>query len=82
MSRTTFAQRFRKIVGVAPMEYLTRWRMRVASERLQGTRDSISVIAQSVGYESDSAFSAAFKRTMGASPRQYVRAHASADPHR
>jgi AraC-like DNA-binding protein len=71
MSRTTFAQRFRRTVGASPMEYLTRWRMLLAGDRMLHSNDSITEIAQSVGYESESAFSAAFKRTMGASPREY-----------
>jgi AraC-like DNA-binding protein len=53
------------------MEYLTRWRMLVASDRLENSDDSISVIASSLGYESESAFGKAFKRVMGCSPKQY-----------
>ena len=55
------------------MEYLARWRMLVAADKLANTRNSISEIALSLGYESESAFSTAFKRTMGCSPRQYAR---------
>lgn len=73
MSRTTFAEHFRRTVGQSPMEYLTRWRMLVAGDRLLRSNDSVSEIARAVGYESESAFSAAFKRTMGASPRTYAR---------
>jgi AraC-like DNA-binding protein len=73
MSRTTFAERFRRTVGSSPLDYLTRWRMLLAGDRLCHSKDSISVIAEAVGYESESAFSAAFKRTMGASPREYAR---------
>jgi AraC-like DNA-binding protein len=47
--------------------------MRLAADRLANARDPVSVIAQSLGYESESAFSVAFKRTMGRSPRQYAR---------
>ena len=57
----------------APMEYLTRWRMLLAADRLANSSDPISVIALSLGYESESAFSTAFKRVMGCSPRQYGR---------
>jgi AraC-like DNA-binding protein len=71
MSRTTFAERFRRIMGASPIAYLTRCRMLLAADRLMHTQDSISVVAESVGYESESAFSAAFKRTMGAVPREY-----------
>jgi AraC-like DNA-binding protein len=55
------------------MEYLTRWRMLLAGDRLENSRDPISVIAPSLGYESEAAFSTAFKRIMGCSPRQYGR---------
>ena len=55
------------------MEYLTRWRMLLAGDRLKNSDDSISVIALSLGYESESAFGKAFKRVMGCSPRQHNR---------
>jgi AraC-like DNA-binding protein len=55
------------------MEYLTRWRMLLAGDRLRNSDDPISVIALSLGYESESAFSTAFKTVMGCSPRQYSR---------
>ncbi|MEN5090818.1 AraC family transcriptional regulator [Pseudomonas protegens] len=74
MSRSAFAQRFKTIVGVAPMEYLTRWRMLLASDRLRNSEDSISSIAFALGYESESAFSTAFKRIMSEAPRHYQRA--------
>jgi len=73
MSRSTFALKFKKTVGETPLEYLTRWRMLLAGDRLTGSGDPISVIALSLGYESESAFSTAFKRVMGRSPRQYGR---------
>jgi AraC-like DNA-binding protein len=71
MSRSIFALRFKEKVGATPMEYLTRWRMLVAGDRLKNSDDSISVIASSLGYESESAFGKAFKRVMGCSPKQY-----------
>lgn len=73
MSRSSFAQRFKATVGDSPMEYLTRWRMLLAGDRLESSRDSVAAIALSLGYESESAFSTAFKRVMGCSPRQYAR---------
>jgi len=73
MSRTTFAVRFRETVGEAPMEYLTRWRMMLAVDRLVNSDDPVSEIALSLGYESESAFSTAFKRVIGSSPRRYSR---------
>jgi AraC-like DNA-binding protein len=73
MSRSIFAQRFKQTVRTTPMEYLTRWRMLLAGERLRHSSDSISVIASSLGYESESAFGKAFRRIMGCSPRQHGR---------
>ena len=74
MSRSSFAMKFKETVGETPMEYLTRWRMLLAADRLENSRDPISVMALSLGYESESAFSTAFKRVMGCSPRQFSRA--------
>jgi AraC-like DNA-binding protein len=71
MSRSIFALRFKETVGTTPMEYLTRWRMLLAGDRLKNSDDSISVIASSLGYESESAFGKAFRRVMGCSPRKY-----------
>ena len=73
MSRSIFALRFKETVGETPMEYLTRWRMMLAGDKLSNSGDSISAIASSLGYESESAFGKAFKRVMGCSPRQYSR---------
>jgi AraC-like DNA-binding protein len=73
MSRSTFALKFKQTVGESPMEYLTRWRMMLAGDKVANSSDSISSIARSLGYESESAFSTAFKRVMGCSPRQYGR---------
>jgi AraC-like DNA-binding protein len=73
MSRSTFALKFKETVGASPMEHLTRWRMLRAGDRLANSGDPISVVARSLGYESESAFSTAFKRVIGCSPRQYSR---------
>jgi AraC-like DNA-binding protein len=73
MSRSVFALRFRDMVGATPMEYLTRWRMLLAADRLKNSSDGLSSIAQSLGYESESAFGKAFRRVMGCSPRKYTR---------
>ena len=73
MSRSTFALKFKQTVGESPLEYLARWRMLLAGDRLTNSSDPIFVISQSLGYESESAFSTAFKRIMGCSPRQYSR---------
>ena len=73
MSRSTYALKFKETVGASPMEYLTRWRMLLAGDRLANSSDPVSVIALSLGYESESAFSTAFRRVMGCAPRQYGR---------
>jgi AraC-like DNA-binding protein len=80
MSRSTFALKFKATVGSSPMEYLSRWRMALAGDRLATSNDPVSVIALSLGYESESAFSTAFKRIMGCSPRQYSRGGTAIDP--
>ncbi len=73
MSRSTFALKFKETVGTSPIEYLTRWRMLLAGDRLANSGDPIAVVARALGYESESAFSTAFKRVMGCSPRRYGR---------
>ena len=74
MSRTSFAAAFTSLVGQSPMAYLTRWRMMLAVDRLGRPNTSVSAVAQALGYESESAFSTAFKREMGRSPRQHAQA--------
>lgn len=73
MSRTTFAQKFKQLIGMTPMEYLARWRMLVAAERLRNSDETVASIAFSLGYQSEAAFSTAFKRTMASTPMQYRR---------
>ena len=73
MSRSGFAVKFKETVGSTPMEYLVKWRMLLAGARLANANEPISVIAPSLGYDSEAAFSTAFKRVMGCSPRQYGR---------
>jgi AraC-like DNA-binding protein len=77
MSRSVFALHFRETVGATPMEYLTRWRMLLAADRLKNSSDGLSAIAQALGYESESAFGKAFRRVMGCSPRRYTRSSPS-----
>ena len=72
MSRSSFAAKFAAAVGQPAMDYLTRWRMRVAADRLAKAGASISALAPMLGYESESAFGVAFKRVMGCSPRRFV----------
>ncbi|WP_207393708.1 AraC family transcriptional regulator [Duganella aceris] len=73
MSRATFSSYFKAVAGISPMAYLTEWRMRLAERTLQDGRSSVGVVAASLGYASDSAFSNAFKRVTGRSPREYQR---------
>jgi len=70
VSRSAFAARFRKIMGTGPIEYVLNWRMARAKDELRyGTR-SISEIAFDVGFRSSSAFSTAFTRSVGCSPKR------------
>lgn len=73
MSRTSFAERFRNIVGQTPLDYLAGWRMRLAADRLHRTADSVAAVGFAVGYESEAAFSTAFRRVMGHTPMQHRR---------
>ncbi|PWC60159.1 hypothetical protein TSH58_28790 [Azospirillum sp. TSH58] len=72
-SRSSFAAAFRERVGMPPIDYLLRWRMRLAATRLRQGQEPVSAIAASLGYLSDSAFSATFRRIMGVSPARYRR---------
>jgi AraC-like DNA-binding protein len=71
MSRTTFAVRFKDAAGIAPLTYLTQWRMRIAARSLRDGKTSIGALALELGYSSESAFSHAFKRVIGDAPSQY-----------
>jgi len=73
MSRSAFAERFTSLVGQPPMQYLALWRMHVAAQRLREGRGSVAQIAFAVGYESEAAFSRAFKRQFGTSPGTWRR---------
>jgi AraC-like DNA-binding protein len=79
MSRSTFALKFKRLVGASPMDYLTRWRMLLAADRLGSGGETVSSLAPALGYESESAFSTAFKRVMGKPPRHYGRGDAPPD---
>ncbi len=69
MSRSAFAARFTDLVGESAMRYVTRWRMHVAVDLLQNGDANVSEVAAQVGYDSEAAFSRAFKRVIGVSPR-------------
>jgi AraC family transcriptional activator of mtrCDE len=71
LSRAAFARRFAEQVGEPPLSYLTRWRMIVASRLLNSSGASLAEVAERVGYESEFAFSRAFKRSRGVSPARF-----------
>lgn len=71
MSRTSFAERFKAVAGVAPLAYLANWRMRLAERALRDGSEPVSALALSLGYTSESAFSNAFKRIVGLAPNRY-----------
>jgi AraC-like DNA-binding protein len=70
-SRTVLAERFHQVLGQAPIEYITCWRMQLASERIRAGSGSLAAIAADVGYDSEAAFSRAFKRVTGVTPGRW-----------
>ena len=77
MSRSGFSARFTKLVGDSAKRYLTQWRMQIARAQLMETSDSLAVLSDRHGYQSEAAFCRAFKRVFGVSPGS-VRHNASA----
>jgi AraC-like DNA-binding protein len=73
LSRSAFFDRFTRKVGVAPMEYLLRWRMELAKGLLRDGGLGVAAVAERVGYASTSTFSTAFRRQVGQAPRAYMR---------
>jgi AraC-like DNA-binding protein len=73
MSRSAFAARFKELLRQTPLEYVTEWRMQKAMQLLQPRDKKLPEVARLVGYESDAAFSKAFKRVVGANPGEYLR---------
>jgi AraC-like DNA-binding protein len=71
MSRSAFADRFSTLVGQPPMRYLTLWRMQLARHALGHTHKSVAQLAFDVGYESEAAFSRAFRRENGCPPASW-----------
>lgn len=72
-SRSVLAQRFQELVGSAPMQYLTQWRMMLAANMLRDGNSSLTLIAERVGYQTDAAFSRAFRREYGLPPSAWRR---------
>lgn len=73
LSRSAFFERFSRALGVAPMEYLLRWRMASAKHLLRQEAAGVADVARRVGYGSASAFSVAFTRHVGVAPARYAR---------
>ena len=71
MSRSSFSERFTQFVGHPPMQYLANWRIQLAANQLITGTDSIAVIGNRVGYDSEAAFSRAFKKLVGVAPSEW-----------
>jgi len=67
-SRSVLAERFQKLVGDSPMQYLTQWRMLLAANLLRRSNAPLARVAEEVGYQTDTAFSRAFRREFGLPP--------------
>jgi AraC-like DNA-binding protein len=73
MSRSAFAVRFRELLGQTPLEYVTEWRMQKGMQLLERRDRKLVDVARAVGYDSDAAFSKAFKRVVGSNPGEYLK---------
>lgn len=76
LSRSVFFERFRRVVGIAPMEYLLAWRMALAKDMLRREEGGVAEVAERVGYASASTFTIAFARHVGMPPARYARGEA------
>jgi AraC-like DNA-binding protein len=68
MSRSAFAQYFQKVTGITPMQYVTGWRMQVAFEKLRTGKESVALIAEQSGHQTEASFRKAFKNYLGIGP--------------
>ena len=73
LSRSALAERFNSLVGEPPIQYLTRWRLALAAEALRTGGDSVARVAERNGYDTEAAFSRAFKREFGVPPSAWRR---------
>ena len=71
LSRSSLTEHFAGFVGIPPMQYLLRWRLQIAASRLAEGNETIAAIAADIGYESEAAFSRAFKKLIGVPPAQW-----------
>jgi AraC-like DNA-binding protein len=70
-SRAGFARRFKQLIGEPPMTFLTNWRLTLAADLLREPGATVGSVARQVGYATPFAFSTAFKRVRGVSPREH-----------
>jgi AraC-like DNA-binding protein len=75
-SRSVLAERFQELVGTSPMQYLTQWRMTLAANLLCRSNAPLARVAEDVGYQTDTAFSRAFRREYGVPPAAWRRSQA------
>lgn len=74
-SRSLLAERFARMAGCPPMEYLTRWRMQLAARRMLDSADALTEIAAAIGYDSDNGFNRTFRRYFGEPPARWRKRH-------
>lgn len=75
MSRSSFAERFARVIGMTPLNYLLQWRLTVAKNMLAREQMSVAETALAVGYQSATGFSTAFSRETGRSPKEFIGVH-------
>jgi AraC-like DNA-binding protein len=75
LSRSALADRFGRLIGMPPMQYVANWRMQLATQKLRNSSASLAQVADMVGYESEAAFSRAFKKAVGTAPATWRRSH-------
>jgi AraC-like DNA-binding protein len=76
LSRSALADRFIRLMGMPPMHYLANWRMQIATQQFRNTSMSLAQVAEIVGYDSEAAFSRAFKKAFGVAPATWRRSNA------
>jgi AraC family transcriptional regulator, alkane utilization regulator len=79
LSRSALAQRFTLLLGQPPMQYLARWRLQIAAQELRNGAQSLALVAERIGYDSEAAFNRAFKREFGMPPASWRRQNGAAD---